>query len=141
MVVAPMIRYPILAFCEGWLQLFKSKQDAEKYIEPIDVQNGAWVAFDTEGKVLDLAVEQEATRGIWALFTRSEEVVRICDTNPPVVDSKRLQQMIVDYITALVKVEGKGLGLDAQSFGKMSFAESVVSVMELYSRLYEQQRK
>ena len=48
------MRLPIIGFCEGDLCLFASVRDAESCIEAIDVEAGAWVAYDRDGRLLKL---------------------------------------------------------------------------------------
>lgn len=49
---------PIVGFCEGDLVLFACVADAETYIEAVDVEDGAWTAFDAEGRLLQLETLQ-----------------------------------------------------------------------------------
>jgi hypothetical protein len=46
---------PIFVYEKGPLYIFKSVNDAESYLEPIDVKNNEYVAYDSEGRLLCLS--------------------------------------------------------------------------------------
>lgn len=127
------MHYPLLAFCERWLYVFSNIGEAESYIEPIDVENGEWKIFDSKGDVLDLTVEKRPTHGIWAMFSRSEETVRIREPDPPVVDVEGLRRSLVEYVIALVQVEKKRLRIDIESLNEMQLDELEKCVLEFYT--------
>jgi hypothetical protein len=45
---------PIIVDEQGTAIVFESIEDAELYLEPIDVRNGEYVAYDSEGRLLRL---------------------------------------------------------------------------------------
>ena len=45
---------PVILSESGDVDVFDSVGDAERYLEPIDVQVGRFVAFDSEGRLLKL---------------------------------------------------------------------------------------
>ena len=52
-----MIQAPIIVDDHGDVLVFESVAIAERYLEPVDVENEEYVAFDSEGRKLDLIVE------------------------------------------------------------------------------------
>jgi hypothetical protein len=48
------IKPPIIVDEHGTAMVFESIDDAERYLEPIDVSNGEYVAYDSEGRLLKL---------------------------------------------------------------------------------------
>ena len=50
----PGITPPIIVDEQGTATVFESVEDAERYLEPIDVRNGEYVAYDSEGRLLRL---------------------------------------------------------------------------------------
>jgi hypothetical protein len=50
----PGICPPIIVDEQGTATVFESIEDAERYLEPIDVKNGEYVAYDSEGRLLRL---------------------------------------------------------------------------------------
>ena len=66
---------PIIINENGSLSFFKSVADAERYLEPIDVRNQEYVAYDSDGCRLELRVEEEVVAGLLGLGkTRRERV-------------------------------------------------------------------
>ena len=53
------MRPPIVAFCQGDLAVYDSVEDAVKDMEPIDVAEGRWCAFDAEGRLLRIVLAEE----------------------------------------------------------------------------------
>jgi hypothetical protein len=48
------MKSPIVVDEHGSVLFFKSVKDAEKYLEPIDVRNNEYIAYDSEGRLLQL---------------------------------------------------------------------------------------
>ena len=46
------VRPPIILNEHGSIDVFQSTEAAEIYMEPIDVENGEYVAYDSEGRLL-----------------------------------------------------------------------------------------
>ena len=61
----------------GQYDFFKSVAEAERYAEPIDVQNLEYVAYDSDGRRLELRVETEVVAGLFGLGKINRERVRI----------------------------------------------------------------
>ncbi len=51
-----MVKAPIFLDNFGDILVFQSVEDAERYIEPIDVAHNEYVGYDSEGRLLQLAV-------------------------------------------------------------------------------------
>jgi hypothetical protein len=68
---------PIIIDENGSLDFFKSVDDAERYLEPIDVRNQEYIAYDSEGRRLELRVEEEVCAGLLGLGRSTTERVRI----------------------------------------------------------------
>lgn len=54
------IRYIISE--NGDLHFYERKEDAEAYMEPIDVENGEYVGYDAEGRLLKIESARQKTR-------------------------------------------------------------------------------
>ena len=52
--VQKTIKTPIIVDEHGTAMIFESLKDAELYLEPIDVRNGEYLAFDSDGRSLKL---------------------------------------------------------------------------------------
>jgi hypothetical protein len=50
------MKTPIFINERGDVSVFESVEDAEHYIEPIDVANNEYVGYDSEGRLLQLTV-------------------------------------------------------------------------------------
>lgn len=74
-----------------------SLDDAAREMEPIDVRNGEWRAWDATGRVLEPVIE-EARRGRW-IFTATFEQVVLRPTDE--WDPEGLIDAIHAWLTAL----------------------------------------
>ena len=54
--------FPIVVNEHGDLMIFKTKQEAEQYLEVIDVKNDEYTALDREGKLLIFSVDGEQNK-------------------------------------------------------------------------------
>jgi hypothetical protein len=58
---------PVIVLCldEGGTPLFfRSSRDAESYLEPVDVNAGEYLAYDSEGR--QLVIKAFETKGFWS---------------------------------------------------------------------------
>lgn len=71
------MKTPIILYGDGGVDLFKSLAEAESYAEPIDVRNHEYVAYDSEGRKLQLRIEEEVLTGRLGIGKTVKEIVRI----------------------------------------------------------------
>jgi hypothetical protein len=71
------MKYPIIICEECDIQFFKSTDDAEAELEPIDVKNGIYLAYDSEGAVLNLVVHKQKIIKKWWQIWLPEEVEKV----------------------------------------------------------------
>jgi hypothetical protein len=58
-----MIQEPIILGGDGGAEVFQTKEEAERYTEPVDIENGEYVAYDAAGRLLDLGISADGLRG------------------------------------------------------------------------------
>lgn len=97
-----MLELPLTAFCDGDICVFSSKENAESYMEPIDVENEEWTVFDAAGNKLGIHVAIHPSRiGIFVT-----ESVEITEPNLPNLDDKNeLRQLLTASIRNLTNKE------------------------------------
>jgi len=122
---------PILAFCDGWLQVFNSAEEAADYMEPIDVENGEWEAFDATGHVLDLSTDRQRTVGAGRLLGPSEEVVRVTRATPPRVDRARLRKLLLADIDSMSRGGEAPIGFSPESAANLPLERLVAEVVSI----------
>lgn len=89
---------PIVVVSGRNLDVFRSAEDAERYLESPDVMSGGYGAYDSEGRLLKLEVPNP---GNWS--------GRVVDVNPVKISageaepghSQELRSAIIDYLIAL----------------------------------------
>lgn len=70
------MKLPIIIFeqkCD--LMIFNTLKEAESYLEPIDVKNQEYAAFDSEGMSLDIKVEKNKTQIEPTPFFKKETLI------------------------------------------------------------------
>lgn len=80
------MKTPLFIDNNGDILVFESVQDAENWIEPIDVRNGEYEAFDAEGCLLRLTLEKEP--GFWK-FARETVKISSAENEPSHADELR----------------------------------------------------
>lgn len=88
------MRTPILLYGEGYFDFFKSVEEAERYAEPIDVQNHEYVAYDSEGRQLELRVEEEVVAGLFGLGETNRKRVRIVQAEDTATHAEELKNLL-----------------------------------------------
>lgn len=84
----------------GDITFFKTVTKAERYIEPIDVENGEYFAFDAQGRLLSLSVVGNA--------------VVITDRNPVENCHDILEKIMTEYLSRL--------DIPVEDFRRLSFS-------------------
>ena len=93
---------PIILYGEGYFDFFKSVEEAERYAEPIDVQNQEYVAaYDSEGRLLELRVEEEAVSLWLGLEKTFRERVRIVPAEDTATHAEELKSLLQDFLPKL----------------------------------------
>jgi len=99
---------PIILNENGDLSFFDSIRAAEEYIEPIDVRNNEYVAFDRTGRRLELRV---VTRRGWL------EQVEILEREDVASGAGDLREALYRYLP--------GLGSEQDEFERLSLDELI----------------
>jgi hypothetical protein len=71
------VKPPIVVSEPGNIDLFKSVQEAERYLEPPNVEDGETIVHDSEGRRLSLEIVEEPSIKLLGLAINSIEKVRI----------------------------------------------------------------
>lgn len=95
------MRPPIVINENGALSFFKSLAEAECYLEPIDVRNQEYAAYDSEGRRLDLRVEEEVVTRWLGLRKKSRECVRIVQAEERATHMEELKNMLRVFLQKL----------------------------------------
>jgi len=98
---------PIILYGDGWPGFFRSIEDAERYVEPIDVRNQEYVAYDSEGRRLELRVEEEVVTGWLGLRKTIRERVRIAQAEEVPTYAEELKSIL------RVSVQKLGVSLES----------------------------
>ncbi len=92
------MKAPIVVYDHGDVSIFESAEDAENYLEPIDVEREEYVAYDSEGYLLRLAVNVKSRR-IWGILPIREKGVVLQEIAPRQERLAELRQILKDYLS------------------------------------------
>jgi hypothetical protein len=84
---------PIIIDENGDISFFESVKDVELYLEPIDVINGEYVAYDSEGHILQLSVECKDSANIFSPL----ETVVLSPSATPQRHTAELKRILIDF--------------------------------------------
>jgi hypothetical protein len=73
------MKTPISINDHGDVSIFASVEEAETYMEPIDVERGEYTVTDADGRRLEVAVVLEEAPLFWGLWKTRVKRVRIAD--------------------------------------------------------------
>lgn len=71
------MKTPIFIHENGDISSFASVEEAESYMEPIDVEHGEYVVTDSDGHVLSVSVVIEKVPLFWGFWRARTKRVRI----------------------------------------------------------------
>lgn len=93
---------PLIVESSSEILFFKSIENAEAYIEPIDVRDGVYKnIYDTEGKRLKLKVIKETGTSLFGLYKYTiEKIVIEYDGNTNNYSSE-LRKTIIQYLSKI----------------------------------------
>lgn len=94
------MKLPIIIDNFGDLLVFNSVEDAQNYIEPIDVQNKEYIAYDSEGRLLDILIITEKPNRFSSLVGKGEQIVlQPAESEPR--HATELHNKLIHYFTQL----------------------------------------
>ena len=78
-----LIKAPLVIDASGELLLFRDVSSMENYLEPIDVHNGEYLVYDSEGRKVLLTTAVESSSSLFGLIKGSSEHVRVSAVEDP----------------------------------------------------------
>ena len=79
------MKTPISVNENGDISVFATVEEAEVYMEPIDVERGEYIVTDAESRQLTLSIVTEDSSLFWGLWKTHQKRVRITD---PIEDER-----------------------------------------------------
>lgn len=89
---------PIIVSDAGNIYLFRSVQEAERYLEPPDVEDGQTIVHDSEGRRLSLEIVAEPSIKLLGLAINSIETGRIGREESLPIHGNELKQLLIDFL-------------------------------------------
>lgn len=86
------MKEPIIISDSGDVNIFETRQLAERYIEPIDVHNNEFSYYDSEGKILQAIVVKDS---------KGTEKTVITDSKEEKFNESKLKQILIDFLEHL----------------------------------------
>jgi len=83
------MRPPIIVNNRGDVGIFDSVERAERDLEPIDIRNGEYVIYDSEGRLVECVI---TTRFL-------NETVRLHPSPEGEVNPEALRQVVIDFLS------------------------------------------
>ena len=86
---------PVIVVEHGDVNIFKSVQDAERYLEPIDVENSEFQAYDKEGNLLEIHVIEKERSSLFGKI--KTKCVKVVDPGEKINRSEELKKTLIDF--------------------------------------------
>lgn len=93
---------------DGWLEVYHSPDEVSRNLEPIDVLAGEYTAFDSEGRLLQLTVQERRRRVCLGLLTFSDATVQVLEAESEPSHRDNLREALQKYLDMV----GTNRGLD-----------------------------
>jgi hypothetical protein len=102
---------PPIVIVEGHdVSVHPSPEHAATYLEPRDVNDGVYVAYDSEGWLLDLNVKRVKREHhfLWFRWVVSYQGVVLSEHEPATDGSAELRRKLVEYLNLISKKKPEG---------------------------------
>lgn len=96
------MRPPIVLSASGDIAIFKDMDSLLRYVEPIDVANGEYVAYDSEGRRVYLQSRKKTTHSLFGLI-RDERYTSVIAEEEE--EPKHADELCVLLVNALASVD------------------------------------
>lgn len=90
------MRPPIIVVEHSDVTIFESVEKAQNWLEPIDVKNGEYVAYDRDGRLLRLAVKPIERQSFFGK-KKSIEGVEISEAGDGIDHAPELRKALIDF--------------------------------------------
>lgn len=87
---------PILVIENGDISIFKSVNKAQRYLEPIDVKNSEYVAYDRDGHLLSLTISQKRNSSFFGK-AKTIESVEISEAEEEGDHAEDLRKALINF--------------------------------------------
>ncbi len=126
-----MVALPIIICESGDVEIFDSIDEAARSMESIDVLEGEYIVYDSEGYVLDLHVDEQykplLPKWLWWLGVPIAPVeIRGRKESQP--REQELRGKLVDFLRRLAEDERYGVQLDAKWLSTATLPELIAKV-------------
>lgn len=91
------MKLPIIVSDTGNIYLFRLVQEAERYLEPPDVEDGQTIVHDCEGRRLSLEIVADVHKFLGITITGAE-TVRIGREESLPIYGDELKQLLIDFL-------------------------------------------
>lgn len=89
------------------ISIYPSIEDAELHLEPIDVKNGEYRAYDAAGRVLALGVVKKRIRRSWGLVNMGVEQVLVRQAEEKPTHCEELRAALIAFLDSV------GIGVES----------------------------
>jgi len=90
--------FPLFGFCDGDAFVFSTREDAETYIEPTDVENKEWRVFDSTGTKMTLNAVTQTSK--MPFFSKAD--VEVTDTSSSnTEDDEAFKELLIASLQGL----------------------------------------
>ena len=93
-----MIKNPIILDENGNLLFFRSIDIAERYMEPEDIKNNEYIAYDGEGRLLKLELAENERSIFFGFFKVTQFKVKILSTERIPSHKQELEQKLLEFL-------------------------------------------
>lgn len=128
------MRPPIVLNAGGDICFFPTKEAAEINMEPIDVRNGYFTAYDSKGHCLTLDIIEKEVTIFFGLKKAMVEHVAIVAAEPEPTHAEELRQMIIEYFE---RIGADFLGISQDWLQQASLEELVQKGVQRLTRSAE----
>lgn len=90
-----MIKTPIIVNENGDIDIFRDLETTENYLEPIDIKNGEYEIFDSEGRVIEQSIQKKKKY----FLSAETETVLLSPSNT--FDAPRLSKILKRHLISI----------------------------------------
>jgi hypothetical protein len=95
------VKLPIVITEDRDISVHPSAEQAEAFLEPVDVKNGIYTGYDSDGNLLEISavISEEQTKFLFVRWKTRSEVVRIKLRQPIQNREEELTTKLLQYLS------------------------------------------
>lgn len=121
---------PIIVCESGDIRIYATVEEAEWALETIDVRNGEYTVYDSEGRLLSVTIERYEPKSWWHFLLAGVERSILHETETEPFHAVELRRRLMEFLRRLAEEPQYGVRIDDTWLSNAALPELIAKVRE-----------